>query len=352
LNLEEIRKKIDRVDIEILNRLHLRAELALLSRRFKEGVVDEEREERVLGNVKQTVRRLVDPDFAERLYRQIMGESRRLQSEDHRLSGFQGEHGAFSEQALMAFKPELVSIPCLEFGDVFEGVERGFLDFGLVPVENSLEGSVHEVNRILTETGLRIAGEIVLPIHHCLLALPETNYREIRVVHSHPQALAQCRSFLARHRLEMKPFYDTAGAARWLASERPPGAGVIAGRLAAELYGLETIKENVEDHPGNRTRFLVLSAEALGEAGNKCSLVFTTPHRAGALSRILSLFAEANINLTRVESLPVRNDPEQWAFLLDFQGRSDAPEVSLVLERVRGLTTSFRLLGCYSEARS
>jgi prephenate dehydratase/chorismate mutase/prephenate dehydratase len=351
LNLEEIRRNIDRVDIEILNRLHLRAELALLARRFKECVIDEEREKRVLQNVSRTVRRLVDPAFAESLYRQIIGESRRLQAEEHRLAGFQGEHGAFSEQALMAFQPGLVPIPCLEFGDVFEGVESGFFDCGVVPVENSLEGSVHEVNRILTETGLTIAGEIVLPVHHCLLALPETNYREIRAVYSHPQALAQCRSFLSRHELEMKPFYDTAGAARWLAAERSPGAGVIAGQLAAELYGLEIIKENVEDHPGNTTRFVVLSTGPVGEGGDKCSLVFTTPHRAGSLSRILSLFAGAEINLTRVESMPIRNNPEQWAFLLDFQGRHDEPAVTEVLERVRGQTTSFRLLGCYKEAR-
>lgn len=352
MNLEEIRKKIDRVDIEILNRLHLRTELALLSRRLKGYIVDEEREKHVLESVKKTVRRLVDASFAERLYQQIIDESRRIQAQEYLLAGFQGEHGAFSEQALGAFRPELVPIPCLEFMDVFEGVENGLFDCGIVPVENSLEGSVHEVNHILTETELKIVGEIVLPIHHCLLTLPEMNYREIRLVYSHPQALAQCRAFLSRQKLEMKPFYDTAGAARWLAAERLHGVGVIAGRLAADLYGLEIIKENVEDHPGNKTRFVILSAKSLGERGNKCSIAFTTPHRAGALSSILSIFAGTGINLTRVESKPVRSDPGLWAFLLDFQGRDDDSRVIEALDMVREQTSSFRLLGCYPEGRS
>ena len=243
-------------------------------------------------------------------------------------------------------------IPCLEFGDVFEGVETGLFDFGMVPVENSLEGGVHEVNDILAGTELKIVGEVVLPIHHCLITLPEMNYHEIRIVYSHPQALAQCRSFLTRHKLEMKPFYDTAGAARWLAAERPHGVGVLASRLASKLYGLEIIKENVEDHPGNKTRFVALSAKPGGEKGNKCSIAFTTPHRAGALSRILNVFAGAGINLTRVESKPVRNAPDLWAFLLDFQGRDDDSRVAEVLDKVCNQTSSFRLLGCYPEAKT
>ena len=349
MNLEEIRKKIDRVDIEILDRFQSRTELALLSRRFKDQTIDEEREEQVLANVKGRARSLTDSAFVERIFRQIIEESRRHQAEGHRLAGFQGEHGAFSEEAIRVFNPELIPIPCPEVKDVFEGVERGLLDCGLVPVENSLEGSIYEINHILTETELKIVGEVVLPIHHCLLALPGMNASEIRVVYSHPQALAQCRTYLSRHELEMKPFYDTTGAARWLASERPRGSGVIAGRLAAELYGLEVVEENIEDHWGNQTRFVALSTNCAEGRGDKCSIVFTTPHRAGALSRVLTIFAGAGINLTRVDSRPVRSNPEQWAFILDFQGCADQAGVCRVLDGVREQTTSFRLLGCYRE---
>lgn len=351
MNLEEIREKIDRVDIEILNRLQLRTELALLSRRFKADIIDEERERQVLENVKARARRLMGPAFAERIFRQIIEESRRQQAEERRLAGFRGEHGAFSEEAVAVFERELIPIPCLEFRDVFEGVESGFLDRGLVPVENSLEGSIYEVNHILTETELKIVGEVVLPVHHCLLAPPDIKAGEIRVVYSHPQALAQCRSFLSRRRLEPRPFYDTTGAARWLASERSHGAGVIASRFAAELYGLKTVEEDIEDHSGNRTRFVVLSADGVEAGGDKCSIVFKTPHRAGALSQVLSIFAGAGINLTRIDSKPVRRDPEQWAFILDFQGCADEAGVIRVLERVREQASSFRLLGCYPEAR-
>ncbi len=352
MNLGEIRRKIDRLDIEILNRLHLRVESALLSRRFKDHVIDEERERQVLQNASKPTRRLVDPAFAERLFRQIIEEGRRVQAEDYLLAGFQGEHGAFSEQALAAFEPDLVPVPCLEFMDVFEGVESGVFDRGIVPVENSLEGGIHEVDHILMETELKIVGEVVVPIHHCFFALPEMNVHDIRVVCSHPQALAQCRSFLSRHNLETKPFYDTAGAARWLAAERPYGIGVIAGRLVADLYGLEIIKENVEDHPGNKTRFVILAKESRDDKGNKCSIVFTTPHQAGALSRILAVFAREGINLTRVESKPVREAPESWAFLLDFQGRADEARVIATLAEVQKQTSSFKFLGCYPEVTS
>lgn len=350
MNLEGIRQRIDRLDLEIVDRLHLRAELALLARRFKESVVDEEREREVLEKVRRKGGKPVTPAFLDRLYRQIIEETRRIQYGELRLAGFQGEHGAFSEQALAVFAPALVPIPCLEFNDVFETVESGLFDCGLVPVENSLEGSVPEVNRILLETRLKIVGEVLLPIHHSLLSLAGTGIREIRAVYSHPQALAQCRNFLSRQALEVRAFYDTAGAARWLAAERPHDVGVIAGRLAAERYGLEIIKENVEDHPGNRTRFIVLSAQAGEDGGNKHSIVFTTPHRAGALSRILSIFAEERINLTRVESMPVRNNPEQWAFLLDFLSPGDEARVTKVMERAREEAASFRDLGSYKEA--
>ncbi len=352
MTLEEIRKRIDRLDVEVVHRLRLRSELALLSCRFKDRVIDEEREKEVLRNVERTNRKLLDSSFIRTLFEQIIKECRRVQSEGHLLAGFQGEHGAFSEQALAVFNPKLIPFPCPEFMDVFEGVQRGLFDFGIIPVENSLQGSLHEVTEILIETELKIVGEVVLPIHHCLLTVPDVGYRDIRVVYSHPQALAQCRAFLQRHGFELKPFYDTAGAARWLAAERLPGAAVIAGETAAEIYGLEIIKSHIEDDSENCTRFVVLSARDVETGGDKCSIAFTTPHRAGALAGVLSLFAQAGINLTRVESKPVRGRPKQWAFLLDFQGDSADPKVIKVLDQVREKASSFKLLGCYPEAKS
>ena len=269
--------------------------------------------------------------------------------------GFQGEHGAFGEMAVAAFDKSAVPVPCLEFADVFEAVENGQLDLGIVPVENSLEGSVNAVNDLLIETAesdLQIIGEINLPIHHCLLAIPDTDYREIKVVYSHPQALGQCRNFLARNKLEARPYYDTAGAAAMIANERPKAAAVIASRLCAEIYGLEVLKENVEDHSSNSTRFVVLSKQKNNDVGNKCSIAFTTPHKAGALFAVLKVFSDAGINLTRIESRPIRGEHGKFAFLLDLQGSERDSGVAEALKLAKERTEMFRMLGCYTEEKT
>jgi prephenate dehydratase/chorismate mutase/prephenate dehydratase len=230
-------------------------------------------------------------------------------------------------------------------------VATGQLDFGIVPVENSLEGAVTQVNDLLTETGLHIVGEISISIHHCLLALPETEYRDLKVVYSHPQALAQCREFISRHRLEPRPFYDTAGAAKMLSDDRPEAAAVIANRLCAELYGLEIIKENIEDHPSNSTRFIVLSQNRSDQAGDKCSIIFSVKHEAGALYAILKQFSDAGINLTRIESRPARNIPGNYVFFSDFEGSDQDERVVQALDAVREKSMSFKFLGCYKSNR-
>ena len=170
------------------------------------------------------------------------------------------------------------------------------------------------------ETELKIVGEIKIPIHHCLLALPETEYRDLKIVYSHPQALAQCREFISRHKLEPRPFYDTAGAAKMLSEDRPDAACAIANKLCAELYHLEIIQENVEDHESNSTRFVILSRDESSEPGNKCSIMFSLKDEAGALFSILKIFSDRAINLTRIESRPHRNDPGNYVFFTDFEG--------------------------------
>lgn len=356
MELKELRAKIDRIDYEILKLLSNRMELALRTTKLKGEVADPAREDEVIAGAKKRSHGLLRPEFAERLYREVMGESRRLQARGMKLAGFQGEHGAYGDMAVRAYDPALVPVPCVEFGEVFEGVRNGQLDIGIVPVENSLEGAVTQVNDLLVETDLRIIGEVNVPIHHCLLAPQDVDYRDIKVVYSHPQALAQCRGFLARNKLEPRPYYDTAGAAMMLANERPKAAAAIAGKLCAELYGLEILKENVEDHESNSTRFLVLAREAGGgkakarEKGDKCSLVFQTAHKAGALFSVLKCFSEAGVNLTRIESRPIRNDPGKYAFLLDFKGSDEDRKVAEMLEKVKKETVMFRLLGCYKEA--
>ncbi|HUN66886.1 MAG TPA: prephenate dehydratase [Bacteroidota bacterium] len=350
MNLPEIRSRIDHLDAQIVGLLHQRMEYALQAGKHKEIVLDAGREEAILRNVTSMSSAMVESGFLRTVFTALIAESRALQEKRLRLVAFQGEHGAWSETAVHEFGSAMVAIPCFEFGDVFAGVEKGEFDFGVVPVENSIEGSVNEVNDLLLETSLQIAGEVVVPIHHNLLALPGSDHREIRAVYSHPQALAQCRAFLSRNRLEPRPFYDTAGAARWLRHEGQKTAGVIASGLAAAIHGLEIVKERIEDHPDNATRFVLLSREPAGGTTDKCTVAFTTRNRVGALLDILRIFAEQKINLTRIESRPSRKDPGLFGFLLDFTGHTDDPAVAAALDNVRSLTVRFKILGFYTGA--
>ena len=347
MKLDEIRYKIDRIDRELLVLLQERMGLALRSRKFKEVISDPRREEDLLARAERLNLDLVERSFTRQLLQTIIQESKRLQEEDRRLVAFQGEHGAYGEVASRKLVPSGAYIPCLEFVDVFRGVEDGDLDLGVVPVENSLEGAVTQVNDLLTTTRLKVVGEIKVPVKHCLLATRGTDHREIRVVYSHPQALAQCRGFLMRNKLEPHPFYDTAGAAKMLARESPKASAAIASRLCAELYDLDIIKEGIEDGSSNSTRFLLLSRDPYTEKGDKTSIIFAVPHEAGKLYDVLRLFAEAEINLTRIASMPLRSDPGNYSFFLDFEGALQDEGVVDVMAKMEKLAIGMKVLGSY-----
>ena len=347
MKLNEIRSKIDHIDRELLVLLQERMGLALRSKKFKAAISDPRREEDLLARAERLNLDLVERSFTRQLLETIIQESKRLQEEERPLVAFQGEHGAYGEVASRQLVPNGAFIPCLEFVDVFRGVEEGDLDLGVVPVENSLEGAVTQVNDLLTTTDLKVIGEINVPVKHCLLATRGTDYREIRVVYSHPQALAQCRGFLMRNKLEPHPFYDTAGAAKMLARESPKAAAAIASRLCAELYDLDIIKDGIEDGSSNSTRFLLLSREPYQGRGNKTSIIFAVPHEAGKLYDVLRLFAEANINLTRIASMPLRSDPGNYSFFLDFEGALDDEHVTGVMEKMNKLSIGMKVLGSY-----
>ncbi|NNF97868.1 MAG: prephenate dehydratase [Desulfobacteraceae bacterium] len=347
MQLEDIRHKIDNIDREMLVLIQERMGLALRSKKFKQQTSDTDREADILARAGQMNLDLVEQPFTRQLLETIIRESKRLQEEDRELVAFQGEHGAYGEVASRRLVPSGAYIPCMEFVDVFRGVEEGYLDLGVVPVENSLEGAVTQVNDLLTTTGLHVIGEVNVPVRHCLLATKSSDYREIRQVYSHPQALAQCRSFLMRNKLEPVPYYDTAGAAKMLARENLGAAAAIASRLCAGLYDLKIIKEGIEDGPSNSTRFMLLSKTPYDGTGDKTSIIFAVPHQAGKLYDVLRLFAEAGINLTRIASMPLRSDPGNYNFFLDFEGHHEAENIAGVLEQVRSLTVNFKTLGSY-----
>ena len=264
MNLKTVRTKIDFLDAKILQLLNDRMEQSLLAKKFKSEVEDTGREKELLQRVTRNSRGLINPGFCTSLYKEILAESKRLQEGDHPLIAFQGEHGAYGEAAAKMWDKKLVPVACKEFIDIFNGVREGYFDFGIVPVENTLGGIVGPVNSLLINTPLHIAGAVEARISHCLLALPDADHREIKTVYSHPQALSQCRQFLARNKLEPVSYYDTAGAVRMVAENHLTGAAAIAGSFAAEIYNMDVLKEHIEDLPENKTRFVILSRDKPG----------------------------------------------------------------------------------------
>ena len=347
LALADLRTQIDDTDRKLLRLLDQRTELAVRTARLKPEVTDGDREAEVLIQVRAAAYGLLSAEFVAGLYRGIIDEGKRLQARRPRLGGFQGEHGAWSEMALERWDTSLVPVACRTFADVLDGVSTGAFDRGIVPVENSIGGSVVEVSDLLVDTALTIVAEVRLPVRQCLLALPGTTLPEIRSVRSHPQALAQCRGFLGRHALAPEPFHDTAGAARWLMFEGARGVGVIASPLAARLYGLDIVAADVADHTGNQTRFVVLARQLHTGHADKGTIALSTDDRAGALVQALGAFAAHRVNLSRIESRPDRERHGRYVFLVDFSGDAADDNVARALSDLTAQNVAYRVLGFY-----
>jgi len=268
-------------------------------------------------------------------------------------AAFQGIHGAFSEVAARSMLGNsITTIPCESFEEVFDAVERGRAQRGIIPIENSLTGSIHQNFDLLLHRHVHIVGERHLRIEHVLGAHPRSRPGGLRRVRSHPQALAQCAKFLRRHpALEVEPYFDTAGAARSIIDSGDPHTAAISGAYAARLYGLRIVRRNLEDRPANFTRFLMVSPRArLPRKGGtiKCSIVFRPQrNQPGILFRILGVFSLRDIDLVKIESRP---DPEtafDYLFYLDFIGDPRQERVARALEHLQEVVVSYRLLGAY-----
>ena len=265
---------------------------------------------------------------------------------------FQGIKGAYSESAIFQFfGVDAKTLACKSLAGIFEAVERGQADLGMLPVENALTGSVPMAYELLMEHDLRIRAEMVLRIQHTLMAVPGAKLSDLHRVRSTQQSLNQCEKFISRHNLEQIPSFDTAGSARDLAEQPEPDLGVIASQLAAQIYHLDILEEAIEDAPFNYTRFFVLGSEDPPRAQrSKTSLIFSARHLPGSLYHCLGEFAERNINLTKIESRPRRNRPWQYLFYLDFEGHwQDAPAEAALLGLLRR-AGFVKMLGSYPMA--
>jgi len=267
---------------------------------------------------------------------------------------FQGEPGAYSEAAGLRFSDHADLLACEAFEDVFAAVASGKATHGILPVENSIGGSIHRNYDLLLENDLPIVGEVTLPITHNLMALPGTALKDVRRILSHPQALAQCERFLrGMSGVSVEATYDTAGSAKLVKEHKLTDAAAIASERAANVFGLEILRAEIQDYSDNITRFLLISRT--GETGDhvdKTSVVFSLPNEPGSLFKALSVFALRDIDLTKIESRPIRGRPWEYLFYVDIPiGRHDL-RCARALVHLAEFARSMRTLGSYPSWKS
>ena len=261
---------------------------------------------------------------------------------------FQGEAGAYSEQAVFNYFGQVETQPCESFDAVFDAVVSGGCDSALIPIENSLAGSIHQNYDLLLRHNLHIVGEYFLRVRHCLIANPGVKMEDIKKAISHPQALGQCAGYLRSHGIKVEQVYDTAGSVKMLKESGVPDVAAIASRRAAELYGMQILEEGIEDDAENFTRFLAIQHEAkIPEGESKTSIVFTLKNVPGALFKALSVFALRDIDLTKIESRPLQGSPWEYLFYIDFVGATHEDITKRALDHLGEYAVMLRVLGSY-----
>jgi len=349
--LTSIRHEIDALDANLLALMNRRAQLAKKVAQVKDGEGSNhyyrpEREAQVL-------RALVDgndgllPDRAvSRIFQEIMSACRALQRQ---LSvAYLGPLGTFTEAAVFKhFGHAIECIPLDAIGAVFRRVESGGAEYGVVPIENSTEGVVGHTLDMFVTSNLSICGEVELEVHHCLMA-SGARLEDIETIYSHQQSFAQCRQWLDANvaRARREPVASNGEAARRAATE--PGCAAIAGEAAAAEYGLQVVARNIEDEPGNTTRFVVIGRQVVGPSGeDKTSVLFSTHDRPGALYELLESFKSRDINMTRIESRPSHRGKWSYIFYGDIDGHASEANVAAALAEVEARAPFYKFLGSY-----
>ena len=355
MSLEDLRGKVDETDARIVKligeRIRLAKEIGSGKRERGKQIEDRKREREVLENIKDIARaENISQKDIENIYKQIVTACKGVQV---RGVAFQGEIGAYGEEAAFQFFGSSIQTkPCESFEDVFRVVEQDEVQFGVVPVENSLEGSISRVYDLLLDSSLRVCGEIELRVIHCLIGVPEARLDLIKRVYSHPQALGQCKTFLKHLGCELISTYDTAGSVKMVKEMGRLDRVAIASARAAELYGMKILAREIEDTTNNFTRFFILSKQDSPPSGNdKTSIVFSLKHKPGTLYESLKAFADRNINLTKIESRPTRQKPWEYNFYLDFEGHREDKAPRESLENLDRNARFVKVLGSYPKAR-
>lgn len=267
---------------------------------------------------------------------------------------YQGEHGAYSESAILEHFPGKVDMaPQPSFEDVFTQVTSGECAFGFIPIENSVAGSIHRNYDLLLQHQLHVVGEHSLRVSHCLIGMPDSDLSQVRKVISHPQALAQCDGFLRGLKdVHVEPVFDTAGSVRLCRETADPTVAAIASNRAAGIHHMKVLAENIEDTPNNYTRFLIIAPQAVHPTHDaKTSIVFAMKNRAGVLFRAMSVFALRDIDLTKIESRPLVGKVWEYFFYIDLIGSDEDTNVRNALTNLGEYATFLRILGSYPRHR-
>jgi arogenate/prephenate dehydratase len=259
---------------------------------------------------------------------------------------YQGEPGAYSEAAARLYSAHADTLPCKSFDEVFEAVLQKRATHGIVPMENSIGGTIHRNYDLLVDHEIPITGEVEIDVVHCLQALPGTKLQDIKTVYSHPQALAQCEQYLKSLGVVVEAVYDTAGGAKLVSEQQLKDAAALASRRAAEVFGLEVLQEAVQDYAYNITRFFVIGG-ALPTNANKTTIVFALPSTPGSLFKALSVFALREINLSKLESRPMRGRPWEYLFYVDIEAKRDDLPTARALTQLAEFAKWTRVLGTY-----
>lgn len=376
MTIEDWRLEINALDRELLRLLNKRARLALQVGESKSAsglsLCDHTRESEVIERMCEQNEGPLDERAIVELFRAVIHESRRIQQRTIEESSaaheaqtfkrqdnashvaFQGAPGAFSEEAAVKLLGEDITlVPRPTFESLFNAIDDQSADYLLVPIENSLAGFVHACFDLLRESKLSIAGEVIIPISHCLVGCPGSTFQQITSAESHSVALDQCRRFLsANPQIKRITAEDTAGSVARIVTDGNVSRAAIAGRRAAEQYGGVILREHLEDSSENYTRFLLLTAAAdFPDGADKMSLVIELPHQPGALHKALEPFARRGIDLLRIEGRPVKGRPWEYCFYLDLRGSPKDPEVVNALNELRVQRVEIRLLGAYRSAQ-
>ena len=355
MTLTKLREEIDAIDDQILELLRKRAGVAKKIATAKRAARSSrfhapEREREVIERLYAKGAGQFPRDAIRIVFREIMSACLSLQKQMH--VAYLGPEGTFTQMAAReAFGLAARYQEAATIDGVFDAVSRGDAAYGVVPLENSTEGAVSFTADALIETDLRICQELVTPIEHCLLSGLES-LAAVGRVYSHPQALAQCRGWLAKNVPAAQVVQTSSTAAAVLEAKSDDKSAAIASRLAGELYGVAVLAREIQDQASNATRFVVLAKEDAPRTGDdKTSIVFGTKDEEGALRRTLTIFEEHGLSLSRIESRPNKSEAWQYVFLADFAGHRTDPQVVTALRKIGKMSSQLRILGSYPRAR-